>query len=50
MISEKTLQHVTRYDMLDDETAEQVENYNTDINERLDDKKIESNTEKADSP
>ena len=39
MIEETTVQHVTRVDMLDAETAAQVENFNTDINERLDDKK-----------
>ena len=39
VISETTVQNVTRDDMLDDETAAQVENFNTDINERLDKKK-----------
>ena len=37
MIAETTMQHVTRDDILDAETAAQVENFNTDINERLDD-------------
>ena len=40
MIAEKTVQHVTRYDMLDAETASQVENLNTDINEQLYDTKF----------
>ena len=40
MIAETTVQHVTRYDMLDFETAAQVENLNTDINEKLDDTKV----------
>ena len=37
VIANKTVQHVTRYDMLDSETAAQVEDFNTDINEKLDD-------------
>ena len=35
----ETVQHVTRDDMLDDNTAAQFEIFNIDINERLDDKK-----------
>ena len=41
MIAETTVQHVTIDDMLDAETAAQVENFNTNINERLDDKNFQ---------
>ena len=37
MIAETTVQHVTIDDMLDAKTAAQVENFNLDINEQLDD-------------
>ena len=37
MIAQTTVQHVTVDDMIDAETAAQVENFNTAINERLDD-------------
>ena len=37
MISETTVQHVTRDDMLDVKTSTQVEIFNTAINDRLDD-------------
>ena len=40
MIEETTVQNVTRYDVLDTETAAQVKNFNTGINERLDDTKF----------
>ena len=40
VIAETTVQHVTRDDMLDAENAAQIENLNTDINERLDDMKF----------
>ena len=40
VIADTTVQHITRYDMIDDETAAQVEDFNTDINERLDDTKF----------
>ena len=36
VISETTVQNVTRYDMLDADTAAQVEIFNTAINQRLD--------------
>ena len=41
VIEETTVKHVTRYDMIDAQTVEQVENISTDINERLDDTKIQ---------
>ena len=37
VIAKTNVQHVTRYYMLDAETSEQVENFNTAINEQLDD-------------
>ena len=37
MIAETIVQHVKRDYMLDDKTAVQVENFNTAINEQLDD-------------
>ena len=37
VIEETTVQHVTRDDMIDSQIVAQVENINTDINERLDD-------------
>ena len=37
VIVEATVQHVTIDNMLDAKTAAQVHNFNTDINERLDD-------------
>ena len=37
VIEKATVQHVTRDDMIDSKTVEQVENINTDSNERLDD-------------
>ena len=40
LIAETTVQNVTRDEMLDVETAAQVEDFNTDINERLDDTKF----------
>ena len=40
VIAETTVQHVTRDDKLDTETAVEVENFNTDINERLEDTKF----------
>ena len=36
LIAETTVQNVTRDEMLDVETAAQVEDFNTDINELLD--------------
>ena len=36
VIAETTVQHVTRDDMLDAETSAQVENFNTAINDQLD--------------
>ena len=39
-IAEKNVQNVTRDDMLDANTAAQVEKINTDINEQLDDTKF----------
>ena len=47
LVAETTVQHVTRDKIIDYDTAAQVENFNTDINERLDDKKIGSNTERS---
>ena len=40
VIEETTVQHVTRDDMIDAQTVAQVENINTDINERLGNKKL----------
>ena len=40
MIEDTTVKHVTRDDMLNYETAAQVESFNTDINEGLDDTKF----------
>ena len=40
VIEETNVQHVTRDDMIDDQTVSQYENNNTDINERLDETKI----------
>ena len=39
VIAETTVKHVTIYDMLDDKTAAQVGNFNTDIIEQSDDTK-----------
>ena len=41
VIAETTVQHVTIDDMLDSDISAQVENFNTNINERLDDKKFQ---------
>ena len=40
VIVETTVHHVTIYDMLDADTVAKVENFNTNINERLDDTKF----------
>ena len=40
VIAETTVQHVTRYYMIDDNTSARVENFNTDLNERLDKTKL----------
>ena len=40
VIEDTSVQHVTRDDMLDAKTVSQVEDFNTDINERLDDTKF----------
>ena len=50
LIAEKTVHYVTRDEILDDKSAAQIEIFNTDINEQLDNKKIGSNTERSDSP
>ena len=39
MIAEKTVHYVTRDEILDDKSAAQIEIFNTDINEQLDNKK-----------
>ena len=39
-MSEITVQHVTRDEILYSKTAEKVEDFNTDINERIDDIKF----------